>query len=291
MGDQICCLPPSPCSRLFPPSIKQSIGGLRLRHFQNFCFSFFLSFLSCQLNNAVCRSGAKVGQGVLWPGVGGREDALAPGSPGEQGRGHFRAIFNVLKDVPAAKAALKHFTSFEFVVWCNILRDTLTELAFAELIGQKSDSTFGDVDWVWRHARRVATNVKEKRYCRTTLQDMGTVLVCKDKGGGPLAKPPPSPLKTPTPLPPPLLKRSPGPRGGAGGTGTVTVVFKGGLFGLRSPLIREASLPANPNRNPIVGCRGHLERSTRAACSAAICLSPVRPDQGFVGYGGNIVAH
>ena len=47
-GDQICCLPPSPCSRLFPPSIKQSIGGLRLCHFQNFCFFFFFifSFLS-----------------------------------------------------------------------------------------------------------------------------------------------------------------------------------------------------------------------------------------------------
>ena len=205
MGDQICCLPPSACSRLFPPSVKQSIGGLRLRHFQNFCFSFFLSFLSCQLNDAVCRPGAKGGQGVLWPGVGGREDALAPRSPGEQGRGHFRAIFNVLKDVPAAKAALKHFTSFEFIVWCNILRDTLTELAFAELVGQKSDSTFGDVDRMWRHARRVATNVKEQRYCRTTLQDMGTVLVCKDKGGGvrwPNPPPPPSPLKTSPPLPP-----------------------------------------------------------------------------------------
>ena len=87
VGDQICCLPPSPCSRPFPPSVKQSIGGLRLRHFQNFCFSVFFSFLSCQLNDAVCRSGAKVGQGVLWPGVGGREDGLAPGSPGEQGRG------------------------------------------------------------------------------------------------------------------------------------------------------------------------------------------------------------
>ena len=29
---------------------------------------------------------------------------------------------------------------------------------------------------MWRHARRVATNVQEKRYCRTTLQDMGTAL-------------------------------------------------------------------------------------------------------------------
>ena len=141
---------------------------------------------------------------------GGREDALAPGSPGEQGRGHFRAIFNVVKDVPAAKAALKHFTSFEFVVWCNILRGTSTELAFAELVGQKSDSTFGDVDRMWRHARRVATNVKEKRYCRTTLQDMGTVLVCKDKGGGALAKPPPSlppPPRLPLPEPPLRLIR------------------------------------------------------------------------------------
>ena len=143
--------------------------------------------------------------------MGGQEDALAPGSPGEQGRGHFRAIFNVLKDVLAAKAALKHFTSFEFVVWCNILRDTLTELAFAELVGQKRDSTFGDVDRMWRHAQRVATNVKEKRYCRTTLQDMGTVLVCKDKGGGMRwpTPPLPPPSKPPPPLPPPL-KRSPG---------------------------------------------------------------------------------
>ena len=67
MGYRICCLPPSPCSRLFPSSVKRSIGGLRLRHFS---FSLFLYFLSCQLNDAVCRSGAKVGQGVLWPGVG-----------------------------------------------------------------------------------------------------------------------------------------------------------------------------------------------------------------------------
>ena len=141
--------------------------------------------------------------------MGGREDALAAGSPGEQGKGHFRATFNVLKDVPAAKAALKHFTSFEFVVWCNVLCDTLTELAFAELVGQKSDSTFRDVDRMWRHARRVATNVKEKRYCRTTLQDMGTVLVCKDKGGrGALANPPPlPPPSNPPPSPPPAQKK------------------------------------------------------------------------------------
>ena len=106
-------------------------------------------------------------------------------------------------------AALKHFTSFQFVVWCNILRDTLTELAFAELVGQKSDSTFGDVDRMWRHARRVATNVKEKRHCRTTLQDMGTVLVCKDKAGGGCAGQPPPPLPPPSTPPPPPLKRSP----------------------------------------------------------------------------------
>ena len=86
------------------------------------------------------------------------------------------AISNALKDVPTAKVALKHFTSFEIVVWCNILRDTLTELALAELVGQKSDSTFGNVDQMWCHARRVATDVKEKRYCRTIVQDMGTVL-------------------------------------------------------------------------------------------------------------------
>ena len=60
---------------------------------------------------------------------------------------------------------------------------------------------------MWRHARWVATNVKEKRYGRTTLQDMGTVLVCKDKGGGGAGQtpPPPSPLNPP----PPRLKRSP----------------------------------------------------------------------------------
>ena len=61
-------------------------------------------------------------------------------------------------------------------MWCNILGDTLTELAFAELVGQKSDSMFGDVDWMWRHARMVATDVKEKRYCKTTVQDMATIL-------------------------------------------------------------------------------------------------------------------
>ena len=46
-----------------------------------------LVVFSCQVNDAVCGSDAKVGQGVLWLDVGGREDALAPGSLGEQGRG------------------------------------------------------------------------------------------------------------------------------------------------------------------------------------------------------------
>ena len=77
--------PPPPWSRLFPPSIKQSIGGMRLCHFQKLLFSFL--YLFCQLNDAVCRSSARGGQGVLWPRVGGRGDALAPGSPGVQGGG------------------------------------------------------------------------------------------------------------------------------------------------------------------------------------------------------------
>ena len=42
VGDQIYCLPPSPCSRLFPPSVKQCIGGLRVHHFQKLFFFFFI---------------------------------------------------------------------------------------------------------------------------------------------------------------------------------------------------------------------------------------------------------
>ena len=50
VGDPIYCLPPSPCSRLCPPSVKQSIGGLRLRHFQK-----LLLFFRCLFSLSVKR--------------------------------------------------------------------------------------------------------------------------------------------------------------------------------------------------------------------------------------------
>ena len=63
-----------------------------------------------------------------------------------------QSLSNGLEYASGAKAALNHLVTIEFVVWCDILCGALTEIAFAELVGQNSDSTFRDVDCMW-HVR------------------------------------------------------------------------------------------------------------------------------------------